>query len=136
MIPGAAFFDSATSFAMIRGGHIDLTILGAMEVSEQRRPRQLDDPRQDGQGHGRRHGPGQRRAARHGHDGAHQQGRPAPRSSACALPLTGVACVHKIFTELCVFEVRDGGLALVELAPDVTLEEVQQKTEAAFTVAL
>ena len=61
-IPGCGvLLDSAESFAMIRGGHVDVRVLGAMEVSETRRPRQLDDPRQDGQGHGRRDGSRRRR---------------------------------------------------------------------------
>ena len=59
-LPGTSYFSSADSFAMIRGGHVDLTILGALQVDERGRPRQLDDPRQDGEGHGRRHGPRRR----------------------------------------------------------------------------
>ena len=61
-LPGTSYFSSADSFAMVRGGHIDLTVLGALEVDAAGQPRQLDDSRQDGQGHGRRDGSGRRRA--------------------------------------------------------------------------
>ena len=80
-LPTTSYFDSATVFAMIRGGHIDLSILGGDAGGRKRRPRQLDDPRQDGQGHGRRDGPGRRRQARRRADGAH---RAATSPSCCS----------------------------------------------------
>ena len=76
-MPGTAFFSSADSFAMIRGGHIDLSVLGAMEVDEEGQPGKLDDPRQNGEGHGRRHGSGRQRAPRGRGHGAHHERRSA-----------------------------------------------------------
>ena len=94
------------------------------------RHRELDDPREDGQGHGRRDGPGPRRQAGDRADGARRQGRlqEDPRTSA-TLPYTGRGVVQRIITDLCVLDVTDEGLRLVELAPDVTLDEVREKTE-------
>ena len=74
-LPGTSYFSSADSFAMVRGGHVDLTILGRAPGGPGGQPRQLDDPRQDGEGDGRGHGPGGRRAPRGRHHGAHREGR-------------------------------------------------------------
>ena len=74
-LPGTAYFSSAESFAMVRGGHVDLTILGALQVDREGNLANWMIPGQDGEGHGRRHGPRRRRAARRRDHGAHREGR-------------------------------------------------------------
>ena len=134
-IPGTSYFSSADSFAMIRGGHIDLSILGAMEVSEQGDLANWMIPGKmvKGMGGAMDLVAGVKRVVV-----VMEHTNKAGESKVlknCGLPLTGKACVNMIITDLCVFEVENGAMVLKELAPDVTVEEVTAKTEAAFTVS-
>ncbi len=134
-IPGTSYFSSSDSFGMIRGGHIDLTILGAMEVSQEGDLANWMIPGKmvKGMGGAMDLVAGTKRVVVvMEHTNKHGESK-VLRS--CQLPLTGKRVVHLIITDLAVFEVGDGHLILKEHAPDVTVDEIRTKTEAEFVVA-
>ncbi len=131
-LPKSSFFDSATSFAMIRGGHIDLSILGAMEVSENGDIANWMIPGKmvKGMGGAMDLVAGVKRCIAL-FDHTNKRGE-SKFLKACTLPLTGQNCIHMVITDLGVFERAAGAdrFRLSELAPDVSLEEIKAKTQA------
>ncbi|PIB38006.1 CoA transferase subunit B [Maribacter sp. 4G9] len=134
-LPGASFFDSATSFSMIRGKHVDLTILGAMEVAENGDIANWKIPGKMVKGMG-----GAMDLVSSAEDiivammHTNRDGE-SKLLKKCTLPLTGVKCVKKIVTNLAVLEVGPEGFILLERAPGISVEEIKQATEGTLIVS-
>ena len=133
-MPGASFFDSSMSFAMIRGKHVDLTILGAMEVSENGDIANWKIPGKMVKGMG---GAMDLVASAENiivammHTNKHGESKILKK---CSLPLTGVGCVTKVVTNLAVLEVKDNAFYLLERAPGVSVDAIQNATEGTLIV--
>lgn len=131
---GAAFFNSAESFAMIRGGHVDLTVLGAFEIDQKGNIASWMIPGKLVKGMG---GAMDLVAGAENIIVAMSHANKKGVSKIlkeCSLPLTGVNCVKKVVTDLAVLELKEGKFHLLERAPGVSVEEIQQKTEAELVV--
>ncbi|MFY8350673.1 CoA transferase subunit B [Pseudoalteromonas sp. SSM20] len=131
---GAAIFDSAESFAMIRGGHVDLTVLGAFEVDQHGNIASWMIPKKLVKGMG---GAMDLVAGAKNiicvmtHANKHGESK---LLSHCSLPLTGVNCINKIVTDLAVLEVKDGAFHLLERAPGISVDEIVSKTQGKLVV--
>lgn len=133
-LPGAVLFDSALSFSMIRGNHIQLSVLGAMEVAENGDIANWKIPGKMVKGMG---GAMDLVASAENIIVAMMHSNKAGVSKIlkeCTLPLTGVKCVKKVVTELAVMEIKNGKFHLIERAPGVTIEEIQSKTEGDLVI--
>ena len=133
-IPGSVFFDSAVSFGMIRSGKVDLTVLGAMEVSENGDIANWKIPGKMVKGMG---GAMDLVASAKNIIVAMMHTTPKGASKllpSCTLPLTGKNCVKKIVSDLAVIEIKDGAFHLVERAPGVSVEEIKEKTAGKLIV--
>jgi len=131
-LPGSAYFSSSESFEMIRGGHIDLTIMGGMEVSQRGDLANWMIPGKmvKGPGGGMDLVASAKKVViimTH----CNKDGEPKVLKK-CALPLTGVQCVHRLITEFAVFDFEDGRMVLKELAPGMTVEKLREVTEGEF----
>lgn len=133
-LPGASFFDSAMSFSMIRGKHVDLTILGAMEVSQNGDIANWKIPGKMVKGMG---GAMDLVASAENIIVAMMHTNKKGKSKLlknCSLPLTGVSCVKKIVTNLAVLEITNSGFKLLERAPGVSIETIKKSTEGALII--
>src|SRR6476661_5323574 len=134
VLPGGAFFDSAESFGMIRAGKVDLTVLGAMEVSERGDIANWKIPGKMVKGMG---GAMDLVASARNIIVAMMHTNPKGESKLlphCTLPLTGVGCVRKVVTEIAVLEITQNGFRLLERAPGVTVEEIKSKTAGKLVI--
>jgi 3-oxoacid CoA-transferase subunit B len=134
-LPGSVFFDSATSFGMIRAGKVDLTVLGAMEVSEKGDIANWKIPGKMVKGMG---GAMDLVASAKNIIVAMQHTDPKGNSKLlpkCTLPLTGVACVKKVVTDLGVFDITEAGFYCLEYAPGVTIAEIKSKTTGKLIIS-
>lgn len=134
MVPGSSIFDSATSFGMIRSGRVDLTVLGAMEVTDRGDIANWKVPGKMVKGMG---GAMDLVASARNIIVAMMHTSKDGKSKLlkeCTLPITGLACVKKVVTELGIFDITERGFELKEIAPGVTIDEIKAKTEGRLVV--